>query len=218
MAGAFSGFLLVAPVLALGLYELSRRGALGEPVGVAEALGVWRRAGPAPWRIGLGLALAGTLWVLVTVAVWWVAWRLAPGTRGASGTQALAPLLGWQVFAQPEAWQAALRGPSGVVAILWVVSGGLLAALVFAATAVSLPLLVGLAAPHEEPMAARDAVLASIELVARNPQAMALWALTVLMLTALGVATGFGLAVIWPILGHATWHAARDLAGPTDPP
>ncbi len=90
--------------------------------------------------------------------------------------------------------------------LLWLVLGGLGAALVFAATAVSPPLLLG------RVIDLRSALLTSIRAVGENPLAMALWALVIMVATALSMATlmaGFVVAI--PVLGHATWHAYRDL-------
>ena len=88
---------------------------------------------------------------------------------------------------------------------LWLVAGGMLAALVFAASAVSLPMLI------DRSVMVREAIRTSIAAVGHNPGAMALWALLIMVLTMLAVASVVGLLVLIPVLGHATWHAYRDL-------
>lgn len=191
LAGAFTGFLLVAPILAAGLYELSRRIGRGESPGLADALSVWRRAGRGPLVFGLVLAAVGTVWVVVSVLT------LAGMTPE--------PVRGLASFFSVEVFRAADSAERAHLFWLWLMAGGLLAALVFAAAAVSVPLLV------DRTIGVREAVLASVEAVAQNPGAMGLWACLILVGTAFGVATGIGLAVIWPILGHATWHAYVDL-------
>ena len=89
---------------------------------------------------------------------------------------------------------------------LWVFVGALGAAIVFAATAVSVPLLL------DRQIALQRAILTSVRAVGENPVAMALWALLIMSLIAISMATlmiGFVFAV--PVVGHATWHAYRDL-------
>lgn len=191
LAGAFTGFLLVAPILATGLYELSRRIGRGETPGLGDALSVWRRAGRGPLMLGLALAAVGTLWVLVSVLT------LAGMTPE--------PVRGLASFFDVAVFRAANTAERAHLFWLWLMAGGLLAALVFAAAAVSVPLLV------DRSIGVREAVLASVEAVAQNPAPMVLWACLILAGTAIGVVTAIGLAVIWPILGHATWHAYRDL-------
>jgi uncharacterized membrane protein len=84
--------------------------------------------------------------------------------------------------------------------------GGLGAALVFAATAVSVPLLL------DREIDLRSAIFTSIRAVGDNPGAMALWAVIIMIGTALSMATGMlGFIIVVPVIGHATWHAYRDL-------
>jgi len=89
---------------------------------------------------------------------------------------------------------------------LWMLAGALGSCLVFAATAVSAPLLldrhIGLAA----------ALLTSVRAVGDNPFAMALWAAIIMLAFLVSVFTWMaGFLVSVPVLGHATWHAYRDL-------
>lgn len=191
LAGAFTGFLLVGPTLATGLYDISRRIERGVPPRFAQAFSVWRRIGREPLRVGAALAAVGTVWVLVSILT------LAGMTR--------APVNGLESFLSPAVLRAAASSTQGHLFVMWLAAGGLVAALVFAATAVSVPLLV------DRRLGARDAVLASIEAVARNPLPMLVWTVLILAGTALGIVTVFGLVVAWPVLGHAAWHAYRDL-------
>ncbi len=191
LAGAFSGFLIVAPMLATGLYDLSRRIERDEPRGLLAVLGAWRRLGREPLLIGGALALTGTVWVLLSVLT------LAGMTR--------APVHGLESFLAPAVWRAAASSTQWHLFVMWLAAGGLVASLVFAATAVSIPLLV------DRRVGARDAVLASIEAVSRNPVPMLVWTLLILLGTGIGLVTVFGLVIAWPVLGHAAWHAYRDL-------
>jgi uncharacterized membrane protein len=88
----------------------------------------------------------------------------------------------------------------------WVVLGGALAAPVFASSVIAMPMLL------DRPVGVLTAVLTSWRVVLANPLPMALWAAIIMLLTALGMATLLlGLIVLMPLLGHASWHAYRDL-------
>ena len=93
----------------------------------------------------------------------------------------------------------AVAGQGDLAFGLWLLAGGVGSALVFAITAVSPPLLLG------RRVGLRCALLTSARVVGENPVAMGLWA-AVILATAMA---GFLLAV--PVIGHATWHAYRDL-------
>ena len=89
---------------------------------------------------------------------------------------------------------------------IWLLVGGLMAAPVFASSVVAIPLLV------DRPVAVQAAVLTSWRAVMANPICLSLWALIVMTLTLLSLGTWMiGLIVVMPVLGHATWHAYRDL-------
>lgn len=185
LAGAFSGFLLVAPLLATGLYELSRRHAAGEPLAFDAFAGALRRGGGGLLRFGALLAAVGTVWVAVSAMV------VAGAARAPAGLDAFVR----ELLLAPLSWPFAL----------WLLAGALLAALVFAATAVSLPLLLDRDVPT------RVAIEVSVEAVSANPVTMATWAAIIMLVTGVGLITLIGLAVVLPVLAHASWHAYRDL-------
>jgi uncharacterized membrane protein len=187
LPGAFSGFVLVGPILATGLYEQSRLLSRGQQPTLADALAAWRRGTrPLVW-LGLLLALAGTLWVLVTAGLF-ALFVKTPIDSIESFLRYVVELQGLFLF------------------LLWLVLGGLGAAVVFAATAVSPPLLLG------RIIDLRGALLTSVRAVGDNPGAMALWATIIMIAVALSMATAMlGFIVTIPVIGHATWHAYRDL-------
>jgi uncharacterized membrane protein len=193
LAGAFSGFLLVAPVLATGLYAVSHALERGEPATAAHTMRTavaawWPRGAQARrlMRFGALLCLAGTGWVLTSAAF----------VTGFTPRPITAPA---------DFIHHVVLAERGWLFEAWVMLGGLLAAPVFASSVVSIPLLL------ERPVRVLDAVLTSWRVVLAHPLPMALWAFLVMLLTVLAMATAMvGLVIVVPLLAHASWHAYRD--------
>ena len=185
LPGAFSGFVLVAPILATGLYELSRRIDRGERPSLAHAIDAWQRGTrPLVW-MGVGLASAATAWVLVSALL------IAIFVRE--------PIVGLDGFLRHV-----VLSESSNLFWLWILAGGLGAAAVFALTVVSVPLML------DRRIDLHAALLTSVRAVGANPLAMALWAAIIMLLTALSIATLLvGFAVTIPVIGHASWRAYR---------
>jgi len=170
-------FILAGPVLAFGLYSISRQLGLGrEP-----RLGVcWRES-----RNHLRNELLFALVILIVLLVW---------ARAASMVHVFFPVgeeggvLGWMGF---------LVVGSAV--------GLIFAVIVFSASAVSLPMML------DRNTDAITSVLTSVNAVMSNKGVMLLWAALILGLMLVGFVTAYvGLAVVLPVIGHATWHAYRE--------
>jgi uncharacterized membrane protein len=187
LPGAVSGFLLVGPILATGLYELSRRLDRGQPATLRHAVSAWLRGTrPLVW-VGVVLVLAATIWVLLSALLF-------------------ALLLKTPVGGVEDAVRQVLSPEGLTLFTVWVGLGGFGAALVFAGTVVSVPLLLD--RDHDT----LGAVLTSVRAVADNPLPMAVWAVLVMVATVLSLATlMLGFVISIPLIGHATWHAYRDL-------
>ena len=197
LAGAFSGFLVVAPVLATSLYAMSRALEQHTPISLALMRDTWmswqqsrfvERGGY--WclvRFGVMLALAGTGWVLTSAALITL---MAP-----------AP-----IQTPIDFLRHVVLGRNHYLFELWLSMGGILAAPIFASSVVSMPLML------DRRITLLDAVLTSWRVVLANPVPMAVWSGVIMLLVALGFATLLtGLLVVVPVLGHASWHAYRDL-------
>lgn len=198
LAGALSGFLVVAPVLATSLYALSRALEQRQEANLGVVLKTWlnwqnshlNKWGNDYWcmvQFGALLALAATGWVITSAAF----------------ITLLAPM---PVETPMDFMRHVVLANNGWLFELWLALGSLLAAPIFASSVIAMPLLL------DRRASLRVAVLTSWQVVVANPLPMAFWAALILGFTLLGLGSLLlGLIFVMPMLGHASWHAYRDL-------
>lgn len=185
---AISGFLLVGPILAAGLYEISRRSAARQTAGLLVSLrGIRRKLGTlAP--MGLLLALMILAWERTTA---WIFSLIHP--EQLSDISSLMSLM--------------LSSSAHVgFSIAYLITGLLFALFVFCTTVVTVPMLM------DRDATIGSAMLTSLRTVYHNPKAMLLWASLITLTMLIGFATlMIGLILLIPLIGHASWHAYRDI-------
>jgi len=186
LPGAISGFLVVGPALATGLYALSQKLEQGIHPSTGDALGAWRRGTRCLLRFGMLLIIIATAWVMLSVMFF--------------------DLFVSVEINGPMDFLRYVVGQDDHVFLLWTVLGALVAAVTFAITVVSIPMLV------DRDVSTPLALMTSVRAVGENPVTMAIWALFITLASVFSIATFMlGFVVLYPLMGHASWHVYREV-------
>lgn len=186
---ALAGFMVLGPLVAIGLYQKSRAIEEGHPISLSRMIFVKAASGPQVWFTGAILCLLMLLWMRAAVIIY----ALFFGLRPFPGLDDIVPML----TTTPVGWAMLAVGTA---------VGGLFAAFSFAISTFAIPMLLA------ERTDAFTAMGTSISYVWNNLAVMLTWGAIVLTLFLVCLATGLlGLVFIFPLLGHATWKSYKAI-------
>ncbi|MZR31574.1 DUF2189 domain-containing protein [Sneathiella litorea] len=182
-----TGFLLVGPAVGIGFYEISRRHAAGEKVSLMAAVTAARHNKLGIFGFGIALAFIFQVWIRISFTVFALNF---PGIM-------------------PE-WHIILMRALSMEGVYFGISialvGAVFAGCIFFVGAFAMPMMM------DRNTILLPSIIASAYAVAHNRNAMILWAAIIVILTGVGLATaGIGLIVTLPLVGHATWHAYKQV-------
>lgn len=185
--GMVAGFFLMGPFICAGVYDLSRQRQSGGPISLPASLMCWRRNPAAIAFFAIMLTFAMIVWARVSLIVFALASTTSfPTLQGVLGN----------IFS--------LANPTFI--LLWLAVGFVFASIVFAISVVSMPMLL------DRDCDALTAVFCSVRSLLVNPLPMYLWAGLIVLIIGLSLVLAFvPLLVSAPLIGHASWHAYRDL-------
>jgi len=183
-----AGFVLIAPLFAVGFYDTSRRLETGDTPTLKTTFTAWKSNPTRFLGAGLALVFFMIIWMRTAALIYFISFPYTSPN--------LTELINMSVTTSEGVSFLAIGSVIGCV----------LATFAFLLSAVSLQMML------EEKADFLPAILTSICAVTKNIKPMVFWAALIVLLTMLGMLTAFiGLIVVMPLLGHASWHAYRDL-------
>lgn len=195
VVGIMAGFVLVAPVLAVGLYEISRRLEGELEIGLRDTVHGWRHNRSSVLTMGAVLVLLLMSWFMVSM-------QLAAVLVQKAGLVSA-------MFASGSDLPTFLFSITWPMVVAFVATGLVTAVVTFLLSALSVPMLMD----HDD-MDVVSAMVTSVRAVLVNWRPMALWAAIVVGFTAISVIPLYlGLIATFPLLAYATWHGYREIIG-----
>jgi uncharacterized membrane protein len=187
------GFIIMAPILVVGLYDVSRRLERGQEVSLGNVFGAFGEHLGQLSAMGIALLICYWVWTWSALVLFMGFFNQSPPSLDAFFDEVVFTANG-----------AMLLSVGSIV-------GAFFAAVVFSISAVSVPLI------YDRPIDVVTAISTSLLAVRENWRLMFGWAALILLITVAGIATLFiGLAVAIPVLAYATWHCYRDLIVPAE--
>ncbi len=183
-----AGFMFVAPFLGIAFYEISRRLEMGAPVHFRDIAVAWRKRPGGLFSLGLIMILFQAVWMRIAMLIYALFFGLKPVVWSDFVLQLLTTTDGLIFLAVGTAF------------------GAVLAVVAFAIGVVSFPLLL------DRDVGTAQAIATSVAAMIANWRVLIGWGALIVLFTGAGLATGcLGLIVTMPLIGHASWHAYRDL-------
>ena len=183
-----SGYMFVAPFLGMAFYEISRRLELGRQISFWDIAFAWRQRPAQIFTLGLVMMLFQIVWMRIALLLYALFYGLE--------------IARWEDFAV----DILTTGRGFPFLATGSIIGGTMAVVAFALSVVSFPLLL------DRDVGTAQAIATSVAVTLANWRVMLGWGALIVLFTAAGLATGcLGLVITMPLIGHASWHAYRDL-------